>query len=264
MQASADTHGLGEELVDNFEAQLARAGVAFPEKRTDGAGAGESDDAADEDLDERSSSGDSESSSESDSDSSSSRGGGKAEARRPDMAAFIPSKRFTGSKQGYVFRKTKIGLGYHIDKNGPQLQQQQYVKEKKEKKGKKDGKSVISIGSGDSSSHASDGVGGSSITSSKGNKRTAAAADFETHGRDKHGAVGMFGREHRFHAKSKAAARQMQAEKDAEIEAKLARNKVQKATRLAKSRQLNRKNKRGQINMSAQIEHILNKLEKKG
>jgi len=272
--AATGDHDPNAELVDDFEAQLARAGVAIPQEKAYGAGAASES----EDGEQQSSS---ESDDSSDSDGSSSEELEQVGASKPSLVTFIPSKRFTGSKPGYYFsRKAKIGLGYHFDTKGaPQQQLQNVKKEKKKEKGKE----KKSGSSGSSGSQVGGGLGGSSVASSKGNKRNAAAAaaaDVEPRGKKQRGAGrinlgstgdhadggagGMFGRERRFHADSKAAARQRQAEKDAEIEAKLARNKELKATRLEKSRHLSRKNKRGQINMNAQIEHILNKLEKRG
>jgi len=39
----------------------------------------------------------------------------KKKEQPAEDANFIPSKKFTGSKKGYVFKKSKLGLGYHRD-----------------------------------------------------------------------------------------------------------------------------------------------------
>lgn len=159
-------------------------------------------------------------------------------------------------------------MGYHIDKTGT-LYRRQQQQQRQQQQGEKPGKHKASSGSHSTSSTGSTGSTGS------GSKRIAVEfEDSSNGGKKQRGSKGkpadgvesgsMFEKERRFHARSKAEARQMQAEKDAEINERIARKKEQQAKRLVKSRNLSRKNKRGQINMAAHIQHILDKLETRG
>lgn len=191
---------------------------------------------------------------------------------------FIQSKKFAGSKRGYVFKRDRQGIGYYWDtaKNGP------LPKQPKQQQSSGEGKSVWRVKGGASQSSNGGNTHNSMVEKLKALSKTPvdgggaaeernvlgdSAADqndrqTKKRKKGKNDPSGLFAKEQNAWKAAKRERQRQQEAKDAEIKAKLAHNKEKKAKRLEKSRSMSRRNKRGMPNMGATIDHILQKLKK--